>query len=357
MMRTKYIFIAAALLSATSVVAQETYENANLITEDLNGTARYVGMGGAMEALGADISTISSNPAGIGLFRHSTANISGGLITQSGAPSFAKGDKTNASLDQIGFVYSMKTNRRDFLKTMGGVALFSIVPRQVLGKGFIAPSDQLTKGIIGTGGMGRGHLNYGGTRLVAVCDVDKNHLELGKNLVKEKIAAYHDFRDLILDPNVDIVKIAVVERHKNTGNVAVGLLRGYGIKRGAVALSIAHDSHNIIAVGVSNEEIAFAVEQLIAQTGGVVIAREGQVLESMPLPVGGIMSDQTGEWVDKKLTSLHETAYQKLSINRDVEPVMTLCFMALPVIPELKLTDMGLFDVTKFEFIPMEADE
>ena len=81
----------------------------------------------------------------------------------------------------------MGTNRRDFLKTLGGVALFSIVPRHVLGNGYIAPSDQLTKGIIGTGGMGRGHLNYGGTRLVAVCDVDKNHLELGKNLVKEKI--------------------------------------------------------------------------------------------------------------------------------------------------------------------------
>lgn len=163
--------------------------------------------------------------------------------------------------------------------------------------------------------------------------------------------------DFQYDPSADIVKVAVVERHKNTGNVAVGLLRGYGMKRGAVALSIAHDSHNMIAVGVSNEEIAFAVEQLIAQTGGVVITSEGQVLESMPLPVGGIMSDQTGEWVDKKLTSLHETAYQKLSINCDVEPVMTLCFMALPVIPELKLTDMGLFDVTKFEFISVEAAE
>ena len=85
----------------------------------------------------------------------------------------------------------MGTNRRDFLKTLGGVAMFTIVPRNVLGKGYIAPSDQLTKGIIGTGGMGRGHVNYAGTRLVAVCDVDKNHLELGKNLVKEKIAAYH----------------------------------------------------------------------------------------------------------------------------------------------------------------------
>ena len=96
----------------------------------------------------------------------------------------------------------MRTSRRGFLKTLGGVALFSIVPRHVLGNGYIAPSDQLTKGIIGTGGMGRGHVNYAGTRLVAVCDVDKNHLELGKKLVKEKIAAYHDFRDLILDPNV-----------------------------------------------------------------------------------------------------------------------------------------------------------
>lgn len=102
----------------------------------------------------------------------------------------------------------MKTNRRDFLKTLGGVAAFTVVPRHVLGNGFIAPSDQLTKGIIGTGGMGRGHLNYEGTRLVAVCDVDKKHLELGKNLVKDKIAAYTDFRDLILDKNVDIVHIA-----------------------------------------------------------------------------------------------------------------------------------------------------
>lgn len=101
-----------------------------------------------------------------------------------------------------------KTNRRDFLKAMGSLAALTIVPRHVMGNGFIAPSDQLTKGIIGTGNMGRGHLDYAGTRLVAVCDVDKKHLELGMNLVKEKIAAYHDFRDLILDRNVDIVHIA-----------------------------------------------------------------------------------------------------------------------------------------------------
>ena len=103
----------------------------------------------------------------------------------------------------------MKTNRRDFLKTLGTIGLFSIVPRSVLGgKGYVAPSDQLTKGIIGTGNMGCGHVNYGGTRLVAVCDVDKKHLERGRNLVDDRIAAYHDYRDLILDKNVDVVHIA-----------------------------------------------------------------------------------------------------------------------------------------------------
>lgn len=161
--------------------------------------------------------------------------------------------------------------------------------------------------------------------------------------------------EFIRDPNVDIVKMAVVERHQMTGNVATALLRGYGIKHGAVALSIAHDSHNIITVGVSDEEIAFAVEALIKQNGGIVLVRDGKVVESMPMPLGGIMSDQSGAWVDKKLTAIHEAAFRELGISGSVEPVMTLCFMSLPVIPELKLTDMGLFDVTKFDFVSVEA--
>ena len=100
------------------------------------------------------------------------------------------------------------TSRRGFLKTIGGISLFTIVPRHTLGNGYVAPNDQLTKGIIGVGAMGREHLNYGGARLVAICDVDKNHLAMGQALASEKIAAYHDFRDLIHDPNVDIVHIA-----------------------------------------------------------------------------------------------------------------------------------------------------
>lgn len=163
--------------------------------------------------------------------------------------------------------------------------------------------------------------------------------------------------EFVYQSEQDVVKIAVVERHQNTGNVAVALLRGYGIKAGAVALSIAHDSHNIITVGTNDEDMAFAVESLIAQEGGIVLVKDQKVVNSMQMLVGGIMSDQSGEWVNDKLISIHEDAHNILGISKDVEPVMTLCFMSLPVIPELKITDMGLFDVTKFAFISLEADE
>lgn len=163
--------------------------------------------------------------------------------------------------------------------------------------------------------------------------------------------------DFVRNPAEDLVKVAVVERHKGTGNVAVGLLRGYGIQAGAVALSIAHDSHNIIVVGVNDDEMACTVEHLQAQEGGIVLVKDGAVVSSMPLPIAGLMSDQSAEWVDSRLEEIHEKAHEVLGVSRSVEPVMTLCFMSLAVIPEIKLTDMGLFDVTKFQFIPTEAEE
>jgi len=178
-------------------------------------------------------------------------------------------------------------------------------------------------------------------------------------VVTAKGTAYvtlNDQGEFVYDPKQDIVKIAVVERHQNTGNVALGLLRGYGIKAGAVALSIAHDSHNIIAVGTNDADMAMAVEKLIEQGGGIILVKDQEVINSMPMVVGGIMSNQTGQWVNEKLTAIHEDAYEKLGISNQVEPVMTLCFMSLAVIPEIKLTDMGLFDVTKFSFIPIEVE-
>src|SRR5699024_11519960 len=105
----------------------------------------------------------------------------------------------------------------------------------------------------------------------------------------------------------------------------------------------------------SSDVCSSDLNSLIAQEGGIVLVKEGKVIESMPMPIAGLMSDQSGEWVDQKLTDIHEKAYSELGICGEVEPVMTLCFMSLAVIPEVKLTDMGLFDVTTFSFISTEA--
>jgi len=195
-------------------------------------------------------------------------------------------------------------------------------------------------------------LNLKGDK-VHVIDIMPGGVVTGKGTAEIRRDSNGDF---VHNPEEDIVKVAVVERHQGTGNVAVSLLRGYGIKEGAVALSIAHDSHNIIVVGTSDSDMTYAVEQLIAQNGGIILVKRGEVKEAMPMPIGGIMSDQSGEYVERSLIRIHEAASSELGISDSVEPVMTLCFMSLAVIPELKLTDMGLFDVTKFQFISLEAE-
>ena len=162
--------------------------------------------------------------------------------------------------------------------------------------------------------------------------------------------------DFIFDPARPVVKIAVLERHHNTGRIGIGLLKDYGIRRGAVALSVAHDSHNVICVGVSNEEMYAAVQALVAQEGGFVLVENGEVIASLPLPIAGLMSDLTGEEVAARLKELHDAAIGRLGIRSDIEPLMTLCFMSLIVIPELKISTCGLFDVSKFDFVPLEAD-
>jgi len=189
---------------------------------------------------------------------------------------------------------------------------------------------------------------------VKVIDIVPNAIVTKKGVAEVELTAEGDF---VFDENQDIVKIVIVERHQMTGNVAVGLLRGYGMKQGAVAQTIAHDSHNIVAVGVSNEEIMAAIQAVIETSGGAVIVKENQVLASMPLPIGGLMSDQSGEWVGSKLEGMQQLLHNEFQVKEGVEPLMTLAFMSLPVIPELKITDMGLFDVTKFAFTAIEADK
>ena len=163
-----------------------------------------------------------------------------------------------------------------------------------------------------------------------------------------------DDGDFVFDSDKDICKLAVIERHRGTGRIGVGLLGGYGIKSGAVAVSVAHDSHNLIVAGVNNEDMAFAVETLISMEGGMVVVKNSKVLAAMPLPIAGLMTTESAEWVAERLEAIHEKARTALGVSADVEPIMTLTFMALPVIPALKLTTRGLFDSERFQFVPLE---
>jgi len=151
-------------------------------------------------------------------------------------------------------------------------------------------------------------------------------------------------------PRLDVVKLAVIERHKSTGNIGLGLVENYKLKRGAVALTIAHDSHNIITIGADDGDMYTAVQELIRVGGGITMALGGEILDTLELPIAGLMSDRSAKYVSEKMAQMHKTAVDTLGINPALDPFMTLSFLALPVIPELKLTDMGLFDVRSFSF-------
>ncbi|MCR5685822.1 MAG: adenine deaminase [Lachnospiraceae bacterium] len=155
----------------------------------------------------------------------------------------------------------------------------------------------------------------------------------------------------------DIVKIAVIERHHATGCVGLGLLEGYGLKGGAIATSVAHDSHNIIAAGDIDTDMELAVRKLIEIGGGMVIVKDGVVLDFLSHEIAGLMTDRPGEEVARRIAEMDRTAREKLHINETADPFMTLCFMALPVIPALKITDNGLFDVESFKGVSLEMIE
>lgn len=155
--------------------------------------------------------------------------------------------------------------------------------------------------------------------------------------------------ELVQDTDNDVLKIAVVERHHATGNVGVGLIKGLGMDTGAIASTVAHDSHNVVVIGASDEDMMVAVRELERMQGGIVIVNEGQVLGSLALPLAGLMSDQDIHTVHEQLTLLHRIACE-LGVNPCYDPFMTLAFMSLPVIPSLKLTDKGLVDVDRFTF-------
>ncbi|MCL0091536.1 adenine deaminase [Dehalococcoidales bacterium] len=151
------------------------------------------------------------------------------------------------------------------------------------------------------------------------------------------------------DISRDILKLVVVERHKATGNIGLGLVMGFGLKKGALASSISHDSHNIIAVGTNDEDIFTAIKEIERLNGGLVVAAETKVLASLALPIAGLLSDEPLEMVVSKLEKLEQLA-KNLGTTLP-SPFSTLSFLALPVIPELRLTDLGLVDVNEFKLI------
>ena len=153
-----------------------------------------------------------------------------------------------------------------------------------------------------------------------------------------------------IDTEHDILKIAVVERHKNTHHIGVGYIQGYGLKSGAVATSISHDSHNIIVVGTSEEDMAAAVNRVTALNGGIVVWKDGHSAAEVPLSIAGIMSEEPLEDVNRKLEEAKVKAAE-LGVSPGVDPFMTLSFMALPVIPSLRITTRGVFDVTQQTYV------
>lgn len=162
--------------------------------------------------------------------------------------------------------------------------------------------------------------------------------------------------NFVYNDQEDVTKIVVVERHHNTGNVNVNLLSGYGIKAGAIAISIGHDSHNIIATGTNDDDIFMAVNELIKQEGGAVVVKDEKVISRMELKIAGLMCNLPAEKMIAQQDALDEAVHEELGVPDNVNPVMTLSFMPLAVIPKLKITDKGLVNVEKNAFVSNELD-
>ncbi|SMG44119.1 adenine deaminase [Paenibacillus aquistagni] len=153
----------------------------------------------------------------------------------------------------------------------------------------------------------------------------------------------------------DQLKIAVLERHKKTGNVGLGVVHGFGIQRGAIASTVAHDSHNLVVAGTCDEDMLLAIEALQQAGGGLAIACDGKVHAVVELTISGLLSAERYEHVLEQLEKLHQ-ALKEIGASDDFHPFVTLSFLCLPVIPELKLTDMGLFDFHTFSTVPFQVE-
>jgi adenine deaminase len=157
------------------------------------------------------------------------------------------------------------------------------------------------------------------------------------------------------EPDKDISKIAVIERHKGTGHIGLGFVTGYGLKKGAIASSVAHDSHNLIVAGTNDEDMAIAANAVLENEGGLAVAVDGKLIGTLALPLGGLMCEQDAASVEEKLVALKEQA-RVLGVPEGIDPFMTLAFTALPVIPKLRIITKGVVDVNTQSYAPVLFD-
>ncbi len=169
-------------------------------------------------------------------------------------------------------------------------------------------------------------------------------------LVKNEILTTDEGEASAVDIEKDILKLAVVERHHHTGHIGLSYIKGYGLKEGAVATSIAHDSHNIICVGTNDKDMAAAVMAMKKIKGGMVFVKGGKIIESLSLPIGGLMCDLPVEEAQEKMDAVKAAAHAA-GVNHDIDPFMTLSFTSLAVVPTLRLTTLGVVDVNEFKLI------
>ena len=234
--------------------------------------------------------------------------------------------------------------------------LRSFVPRQVLKRG-AAPRfvklevPEWVRQTVHLGDVAASSFYIAaGPKRIRVIRVIPSQLLTGTELVEPTT------RDgcIVADSKRDLIKIAVLERHHASGRVGLGFATGVGLKRGAFASTVAHDAHNVVVLGVDDADMAACALRMAEIGGGIVIADGGQVVEELPLPVAGLMSDQPLATVHERLRSMEQRlAGMGVTMNA---PFMTLSFLALSVIPELKITDRGLVDVARFELVPLGID-
>lgn len=180
------------------------------------------------------------------------------------------------------------------------------------------------------------------------------------SLITEKAirkVSLNENNEYINNKHLDICKMAVIERHKKTGNIGLGLVEKIGITNGAIATTISHDSHNIVVIGDNDKDMLIAIDEIDKINGGIVIVRNGEVKYELKLEIAGLITDSPLKEVKKQLERMLDYSFKELKINKEINPFMTLSFLSLPVIPDIKLTSKGLFDVNAFNFISVNKNK